>query len=85
MLRKLKFRNRLIIYQKCPFKEQLSLASYAQSSVPGELRTVYGFYAHLSALTWFGATLGSGLLSNISRDAANSPLPTSAYEFGVYF
>ena len=24
-------------YQKCPFKGQLSLAGYAQSSVPGEL------------------------------------------------
>ena len=26
-----------IIYQKCSFKGQLSLAGYAQSSVPGEL------------------------------------------------
>ena len=26
-----------IIYQKCPLKGQLSLAGYAQSSVPGEL------------------------------------------------
>ena len=26
-----------IIYQTCPFKVQLSLAGYAQSSVPGEL------------------------------------------------
>ena len=25
----------LIIYQKCPFKEHLFLAGYAQSSVPG--------------------------------------------------
>ena len=28
-----------MIYQKCPFKGQLSLAGYAQSSVPGELNT----------------------------------------------
>ena len=28
---------RIIIYQKCPFKGQLSLVGYAQSSVPGEL------------------------------------------------
>ena len=27
----------VINYQKCPFKGQLSLASYAQSSVPGKL------------------------------------------------
>ena len=25
-------------YQKCPFKGQLSLVGYAQSSVPGDLR-----------------------------------------------
>ena len=31
-------RVRLIIYQKCPFKGQLSLVGYAQSSVPGDLR-----------------------------------------------
>ena len=31
---------RFIIYQKCPFKRQLSLAGYAQSSVPWELRLV---------------------------------------------
>jgi len=30
-------RVRFIIYQKCPFKGQLSLVGYAQSSVPGEL------------------------------------------------
>ena len=29
-----------INYQKCPFKGQLSLAGYAQSSVPGELNYV---------------------------------------------
>ena len=34
---KLKFANHFIIYQKCPFKGQLCLAGYAQSSVPGEL------------------------------------------------
>ena len=28
---------RFIIYQKCPFKGQLSLEGYAESSVPGEL------------------------------------------------
>ena len=30
-----------IIYQKCPFNGQLSLAGYAQSSVPGELSKVF--------------------------------------------
>ena len=30
-------RVRFIIYQTCPFKGQLSLAGYVQSSVPGEL------------------------------------------------
>ena len=30
-------RMHFIIYQKCPFKRQLSLAGYAQSSVLGEL------------------------------------------------
>ena len=29
-----------IIYQTCPFKGQLSLAGYAQSSVPGELNNM---------------------------------------------
>jgi len=31
------FSGKFIIYQKCHFKEQLSLAGYARSSVPGEL------------------------------------------------
>ena len=30
-----------IIYQKCPFNRQLSLAGYAQSSFPGELTHVF--------------------------------------------
>ena len=30
-------------YQKCPLKGQLSLAGYAQSSVPGELKIVSVF------------------------------------------
>ena len=34
------FRVRFIICQKCPFKGQLSLAGYAQSSVPGELSLI---------------------------------------------
>ena len=36
---KLQFANHFIIYQKCPFKGQLSLAGYAQSSVPWELKS----------------------------------------------
>ena len=31
-----------IIYQKCPFKGQLFLAGYAQSSVPGKLNAKTG-------------------------------------------
>ena len=34
-------RVRFIIYQKCPFKGQLSLAGYAQSSVSEELSVSY--------------------------------------------
>ena len=34
---KIFLRVRFIIDQKCPFKGQLSLAGFAQKSVPGEL------------------------------------------------
>ena len=37
---KIFLRVRFIIYQKCPFKGQLSLAGYAQSSVTGELEEI---------------------------------------------
>ena len=44
---KIFLRVRFIIYQKCPFKGQLSLAGYAQSFVPGELSV------HVNIETWF--------------------------------
>ena len=34
-------RVRFIIYERCPFKGQLSLAGYAESSIPEKLRTNY--------------------------------------------
>ena len=46
---KIFLRARIIIYRKCPFKGQLSLAGYAQSTVPGELTTEI-FSGHRNAL-----------------------------------
>ena len=39
-------RAHFIVYQKWPFKRQLSLAGYAQSSIPGELNI--NFCRHIS-------------------------------------
>ena len=37
LIRKLKFENNFIMFQNCPFKEELCLDGYTQSSVPGEI------------------------------------------------
>ena len=50
-----------MIYQKCPFKGQLSLAGHAQSSVPEELSFYFGHDRHkLHDLSYVFEIFGSG-------------------------
>ena len=72
---KTQLRIRFIIYQKCPFKGQLSLAVYAQSCVPGELS--YMWYM-ISYHHWYVIYVEDSLIRN-------SPFATGLFAHISYY